>query len=41
MMQLLLFDGRFDDLADLIVRGDRNVFLKQRDRSAADEASGF
>lgn len=41
MMQLLLSDGRFDDPADLIVRGDRNVFLERRDHSSADEASGF
>ncbi|WP_433966722.1 hypothetical protein [Tunturiibacter gelidiferens] len=41
MMQLLPFEGRFGDSADLVVRDDWNVFLERRDRNEADEATGF
>jgi hypothetical protein len=41
MMQLLPFERRFGDSADLVVRGDWNVFLKRRDCNEADEAAGF
>lgn len=41
MMQLLPLDGRFDDSADLMARGDGNVFLEWGDRNKHGEATGL
>ncbi|MBB5317050.1 hypothetical protein [Tunturibacter empetritectus] len=41
MMQLLPFDERFDDSADLVVRGDWNVFFDRLDRNETGEATGL
>jgi hypothetical protein len=41
MVQRLPFDGRFDDSADLMARGDCDVFLERLDRNETDEGTGL
>jgi hypothetical protein len=41
MMQLLPYERRFGDSADLVVRGYRNVLIERRDRNETHEADGF